>query len=397
MGKTNRKPKKTGDSATGKLPHAAAQSEACKIGRRLILKFVGEDKPELDRFEFRFKDSTAPVFWQRGDEIHNFVWTEVPQAFALLFLDYLWSASLKSSEPFFFRGAKNGSHAASLGDAIHQPKHRIHELFIETFPSGGTASCVRRVFAGDNLHGKANRERRVSVKADFLPPDCVEVFWDGRGPLSKPDDVQLLANRIRESLGLVTARIEELPERGGDTNESIAQTPTTPGPQQPIGDSPASQNLFLSQQLKVWTLRELEEHHWKLEDTLPKWLLIDYETIGNLSERHEGTVSQWIDVVEEVPASWRLLVDEAKQEIVGYWHFVPLNEESYQSAKRGTLYGGDVTIDKVPFLLLPGHYNIYFVGFSLCRKHKTLQNFRLLFEELLRVWEELAEYDIFFD
>lgn len=149
--------------------------------------------------------------------------------------------------------------------------------------------------------------------------------------------------------------------------------------------------------IKVWSLCELEVNGWDLAEALRKWLRIDYQTISNLSDRHEGSVAQWLDVVEELPATWRLLVDEVNKEIVGYWHFVPLSTEAYETAKRGKLYGGDVTIDKVPFLLLPGHYKIYFVGFSLVRKHKTLQNFRLLWDALLEVWEEFAEKDIFFD
>ena len=149
--------------------------------------------------------------------------------------------------------------------------------------------------------------------------------------------------------------------------------------------------------IKVWSLRELELSSWNLEKALREWLRVDREIMSDISERHEGNVDQWLPVVKEIPATWRLLVDEIHKEIVGYWHFVPLSDEAYEAAIQGKLYGGDVTIDKVPFMLLPGRYKIYFVAFSFVRKSNTLKNFRLLWNELLKVLEEFAEKDIFFE
>jgi hypothetical protein len=48
------------------------------------------------------------------------------------------------------------------------------------------------------------RDRRISVSQNFLPPDCVAVFWEVRGkdPLKELADLQLLARRLRLSLDL---------------------------------------------------------------------------------------------------------------------------------------------------------------------------------------------------
>jgi len=172
----------------------------------------------MDRIEFRFSESTKPVFWQRGDPNHSFFWTEVPQAIALLFLDYGCWELPQSTDPFFFSGAKKDSLAASLGDALHQPKHRIQELFVDTSSGGGTVGCWRKIFGGDNVHGKSPRDRRISVRSDFLPQDCLEFFWDSRGPLQMPGDLRGLAQRIRKSLELAPAKGTPKPD---STNEYI--------------------------------------------------------------------------------------------------------------------------------------------------------------------------------
>jgi hypothetical protein len=248
MGKT---PKQSADMTATELCATNPPSEARQLGRRLILRFTGKDKPELDRIEFQWKQNTPPSFWQRGNAANNFGWTEVPQALALVILDYVCATPPTSAEHFSLRGPRRDCLAASLGDAIYQPKHRIHELFVEHLTPGGVVSRVQSVFDGDNIHGKQNRERRIHVNAEFLPQDCIEVFWEVRGPaaLSKPVEFQTLSQRIRKSLGLpITApEIEILeepdspptsPNPPASTSTSVATKPAEPLP-------PTQANLVL--------------------------------------------------------------------------------------------------------------------------------------------------------
>jgi len=156
------------------------QSEAQQSGRRLILRFMEKDKPVLDRIEFVYKTGSRPAFWQRGDIENNFGWTEVPQALSLLFLDYVLADPATLAAHFSLRGEKKDSLAASLGNAIYQPKDRIHGLFVERVDRG-VVSRVQSVFGGDNIHGKLERERRIQVRPEFLPQHCIEIYWEPRG------------------------------------------------------------------------------------------------------------------------------------------------------------------------------------------------------------------------
>src|SRR6185312_16207559 len=62
---------------------------------------------------------------------------------------------------------------------------------------------------GDNVHGKSNdgRDRRIPIRSDYLPPDCVEIFWnrdgtDGLMPITDTPELAELLGLIRALLGL---------------------------------------------------------------------------------------------------------------------------------------------------------------------------------------------------
>ena len=184
-------------------------SEPFKSGRVLVLKFRGKDSPELDRIEFQCLKSNPVVFWQQGDNQHNFTWTKVPRALAVIFLDYLGASGSGTKFPVFFSGAR-GSLAASLGDAIYQPEHSLHALLSERLTSGEVVSRTRQVFGGKNVHGKEAGDRRITIRSDYLPPDCIEVYWDeiGEGPLINLDDIQFLAEQVRHSMGIALPTVK---------------------------------------------------------------------------------------------------------------------------------------------------------------------------------------------
>jgi tetratricopeptide (TPR) repeat protein len=231
------------DTALTQVRDEKIQSEARRLGRRVILEFVGESVPVLDRIEFKPNPGVDSQFWERGHATQGFAWTEVPQALAILFVEYaVWGAVEQQRSDFFFAGKWRGSLAATLGDAIHKGDDRIHELFVEEVAHGKTVSRVKLVFGGkgDNVHGKAKdkRDRRISVNRAYLPPDCVEVVWDCRGKerLKEVGDLRELAKRIRSSLGLPTEALASAPP-GGEAGNPAPQTPTAPPPVRPTGDA----------------------------------------------------------------------------------------------------------------------------------------------------------------
>jgi hypothetical protein len=183
-------------------------SEAFQRGRRLTLEFSGDEIPVLYKIQYRSRRGEEPLFWEQNHPTQDFSWSDVPQALSLLFVDYLvWDKTGRQGR-FYFTGSCHESHAASLGDTIFSGHGPIHELLCGTEgPGKPVKPHAKQIFYGDNVHGRATveRDRKITVSLNFLPPDCVAIFWQCRGkePLSQTADLQLLAKRLRQSLNLV--------------------------------------------------------------------------------------------------------------------------------------------------------------------------------------------------
>lgn len=227
MPEKNRKAKGTVPLTATELCAGGIESEPFRLGRKLILKFIGGEHPELDRIEFRWSLASKTVYWQQGDPDNQMSWTKVPQALALVFLCYLTTD--EKVGPVFFCGDRNGSLAASLGDAITDKYSKLHELLIERVDNGVPSSRVRQIFAGTNIHGKDDGERRIFIRSDNLPPDCIEIYWVLRGPgrITDLEVVRTLAQRIRKDLGI--SGEATLPE-GKESVPPGAAPATTPEP-----------------------------------------------------------------------------------------------------------------------------------------------------------------------
>lgn len=193
-------------SATELFPDGLG-SEAFQMGRMATLEFSGDEVPVLHKIQYRPTRKEEPVFWEQGHSTQDFEWNKVAQALSMLFIDYVvWDKSGQTGK-FYFSGSCRKSHAASLGDAINSGGP-IQELFVgEPAPGKPAETQVKTIFrGGDNVHGRATieRDRRIAVNRNFLPPDCVEIIWQIRGkqPLRELTDLQLLGRRLRLSLGL---------------------------------------------------------------------------------------------------------------------------------------------------------------------------------------------------
>ncbi|MDR2600405.1 MAG: hypothetical protein LBC73_09030, partial [Oscillospiraceae bacterium] len=98
----------------------------------------------------------------------------------------------------------------------------------------------------------------------------------------------------------------------------------------------------------------VDKHELSVEQVLERCIEIDYETMENLTEDSEGCLNQWVEIFYAFPETWYMLMND--DEIVGYWHFVCLNDENFEKSKTGELLDGDVTIDTIEHMFLPGSY-----------------------------------------
>jgi hypothetical protein len=150
------------------------------------------------------------------------------------------------------------------------------------------------------------------------------------------------------------------------------------------------------EELYIADIRNVTDWNWSGDQLLERLISLDYEIFQELTPEQEGHVSQWAPVFMDHPDTWRLLITPGN-EIVGYWHFVPLFEDDFQSALRGELKDGEITTDKVRLFELPGHYPIYFVSFGLLPRFRRTKAYKLLLNSLFDVLHDLAKDGIFID
>ncbi|QRF74067.1 hypothetical protein Micr_00595 [Candidatus Micrarchaeum sp.] len=93
---------------------------------------------------------------------------------------------------------------------------------------------------------------------------------------------------------------------------------------------------------------------------LKRLIYLDYADMKGITKEEEGTQENWVPVFEKSPYSSRYLVD-ANLNILGYWHFVALEEELFKKARKGLMVDNEITADKIYSLERKGRYKMYFV------------------------------------
>jgi len=236
----NKSQKNTG--TTGLSALEIASSPAWQSGRRLTLKFAGAEVPVLQKISFKSKTGGHAVIWDQDDpKTPQFDWSQALKVFSLFLLKYKSWAAVGQTEIFYFQGRCRGSLAATLGDAIHGDG-RLRELFLEKKVSGKLEPSIKIAFPsvlGQNAHGNDpdKKDRRIVASPNYLPPDCVEIFWDEWGslPLTVIADFALLEKRIRESAHITE---EPVTPTGKGSVPPNAAPPTSPEPEPPQEELP---------------------------------------------------------------------------------------------------------------------------------------------------------------
>jgi hypothetical protein len=230
MGITGNRPDKATAAGDAKS-ESRGGSQASLLGRCLTLKFIDVAAPQLHRVEFRYsKASKIASFEQKVDAY--FSWNPVPQALSLFCLDYVYHASRDPHRKFVFRG----SLAATLRNSKYTDSSFVHALFLDLPIGGGRIEHFKDLFSGLNVGGKEEGDRSIIVDSDFLPADCIEIYWSilGEDRLKTPGEIKRLADQIRISLDI------PIPEEEKETSTSKASSSKKQrrgGPQSPPEES----------------------------------------------------------------------------------------------------------------------------------------------------------------
>lgn len=148
--------------------------------------------------------------------------------------------------------------------------------------------------------------------------------------------------------------------------------------------------------LRVADITDLKAIGMSPEDLVKSLIKLDYDSMPGLVEEDEGTLPQWTPIFSHQPYTWRILLDP-RNNIIGYWHIVPLFDDDYHEVKSGKMYENEISEEKINSFDLPGHYKAYFRSIAMKEEYRGTEAVHLLVSSFLDVIEKLADRNIFVD
>lgn len=121
----------------------------------------------------------------------------------------------------------------------------------------------------------------------------------------------------------------------------------------------------------------------------------DLNLYAGITELNEGSPEQWAEFIEDCPDYFCYLVND-KDEIVGDWSMLALDDETYERAIKGDTTENEFTMDTTEYVCFPGEYNGYLLNMSLNMEYKTLDNNLKLVDSFFARLKKYAENGIFF-
>jgi len=123
---------------------------------------------------------------------------------------------------------------------------------------------------------------------------------------------------------------------------------------------------------------------------------LDVSMVPNLADIDEGTSVQWSPIFEASPLTWKLLTYGGK--IVGYWHYVFLQEAFFEKVKRGEIRDSEIDLSMLEFpcFLSPEKtYRMYIIMMGVHNAHQYVGPGGKLITSFIREIEKAAVNGLF--
>lgn len=132
-----------------------------------------------------------------------------------------------------------------------------------------------------------------------------------------------------------------------------------------------------------------------LDAVLGQLIDLDRKLIDPEAALSADAIARWVAIFEALPDSWRLLT--LGDAIIGNWHFVPLDPETYARCRTGAFGDEDLRVEHLQSLDLPGRHDMYLAALILEPAHHDGRTMRLLLQSYCERLAALATRDVYFD
>lgn len=133
-----------------------------------------------------------------------------------------------------------------------------------------------------------------------------------------------------------------------------------------------------------------------IADLIDKLSFFDYSSIPSLTEMEEGDTEKWVEIRSRYPFTITVIMDRDKNEMAGYWSFVPLDEKTFGRIKAGTMVDGDIAIENIPELKPESRCYMYMTMVFLKKEYRHTGAVSEIYNSFTKILSDFAEKDVFF-
>lgn len=253
---------------------------------------------------------------------------------------------------------------AAIGNALDTSRHVVLALSDAALKSRWVAmETVAAVLADPD----AAEGRVVPVLLDPIAPERLPVTL-----------------RFRQTVNLYDARIRDAQLQKLLHHLGVPDDPGRSLPPWPV------------ETLEVVDVAGVTAWGWDAERFVRELMRIDAEVYGDALKLDDETARAWAPLFFDHPESWRVLA-EAPEQIVAYWHCLPLLPGEFDELISGRLTYDRIAAAQIAVLGVRDRYDLYCAGICLRQRYRRPVVFKLLFESLLNVIESLAAEGILFE
>lgn len=216
----------------------------------------------------------------------------------------------------------------------------------------------------------------------------------------QPQILPLIGVAIRAARTSRSLSQSELAKLVGASSATVSRWEQ--GERLPSGDAPRAlkavlgiTDIEMSHYYEDWMLNRMPQefkyrisgaafrarHGIPWNEFLTRLIHLDTQALPYLTEKEEGSVEQWVPIFDNYPETWKLLT--FNHEIVGYWHFLALRNETFDEIAAGRKMDSEITLDDLDNLGVAGDRNIYVVMVVIDGPHRKILNYRKLMNSFI--------------
>lgn len=148
------------------------------------------------------------------------------------------------------------------------------------------------------------------------------------------------------------------------------------------------------EETKIYDVNELLKKGWSIREVSTTMLKLLHETVEILNPQNVTNVNDFEKVIKAYPETKQMLLNN-NNEVIGLWSIIPLNQNTFEKAKKGEFFVGEINEYTTKMLTPDTNNNIHFAAICLKDIYRKSPIFNRLLFSFIEYIEKLALNKIF--